>query len=361
MKKIYIKRSIAIILSLVCLVLAFTSCKKNENVNGDDNKNDGSGNTVPVDTIAISSPHYSMNISEAAYLYYSTLSDFFSQNYDMISYFGLDMSKSHKDQNCMIVEGKTWFDFFLERTVGYANQCLVLSEAANAAGMELDEDDEARISQSFSQLEAYAASNNYSVKEYLELVYRNGVNEQNIYNSMRLSVLAHKFYTQTINSFEFTEDEYAAYISENFADEEDYDMINVRHILVSDENKAKDLLANIIQNDDVEAAFIAAVASNTTDGGSKDNGGLYPNVYKGQMITEFNDWCFDAARKVGDTGIVKTDYGYHIMYFVGFGDSYQRTKADEGLRAKAFDDKYSEFKLLYPVVTNEEALNSIDA
>ena len=35
------------------------------------------------------------------------------------------------------------------------------------------------------------------------------------------------------------------------------------------------------------------------------------------MVQEFNDWIFDPARKPGDTGIVETSYGYHIMYFVG--------------------------------------------
>ena len=35
------------------------------------------------------------------------------------------------------------------------------------------------------------------------------------------------------------------------------------------------------------------------------------------MVPTFNDWCFDESRQEGDTGIVKTDYGYHVMYFVG--------------------------------------------
>ena len=34
------------------------------------------------------------------------------------------------------------------------------------------------------------------------------------------------------------------------------------------------------------------------------------------MVPTFNDWCFDVSRQPGDTDIVKTDYGYHIMYFV---------------------------------------------
>ena len=35
------------------------------------------------------------------------------------------------------------------------------------------------------------------------------------------------------------------------------------------------------------------------------------------MVPEFNDWCFDEKREPGHSGIVKTDYGYHLMYFVG--------------------------------------------
>ena len=34
------------------------------------------------------------------------------------------------------------------------------------------------------------------------------------------------------------------------------------------------------------------------------------------MVPEFNDWIFDPARVYGDTDLVKTSYGYHIMFFV---------------------------------------------
>ena len=45
-------------------------------------------------------------------------------------------------------------------------------------------------------------------------------------------------------------------------------------------------------------------------------GGLYENVAKGQMVEPFEDWCFDETRAAGDYGLVKTKYGYHIMYYV---------------------------------------------
>ena len=55
-----------------------------------------------------------------------------------------------------------------------------------------------------------------------------------------------------------------------------------------------------------------------------ENGGLYENIYPGQMVEPFEDWCYDAARATGDTGIVETTYGYHVMYFVGnTGETYR--------------------------------------
>ena len=56
-------------------------------------------------------------------------------------------------------------------------------------------------------------------------------------------------------------------------------------------------------------------------------------------MTEFNDWCFDASRKPGDTGIVKTSYGYHVMYFVSQTDTYYyRTVAEQELRYEDYND-----------------------
>ncbi len=34
------------------------------------------------------------------------------------------------------------------------------------------------------------------------------------------------------------------------------------------------------------------------------------------MVEPFEDWCFDETRAAGDYGLVKTTYGYHIMYYV---------------------------------------------
>ena len=54
------------------------------------------------------------------------------------------------------------------------------------------------------------------------------------------------------------------------------------------------------------------------------------------MVTEFNDWCFDASRQAGDTGIVygeSSKYkGYHVIYFVGDDVPYWQVQAENALR-----------------------------
>ena len=125
-------------------------------------------------------------------------------------------------------------------------------------------------------------------------------------------------------------------------DENLTNLVNVRHILVgfegeaqedgtySDEvkeaakTKAEEILNEWKSGDANEDSFAALANEKSTDNGSNTNGGLYENVYPGQMVAAFNDWCFDASRKPGDTDIVETNYGYHVMYFSSASDQTYR-------------------------------------
>ena len=81
--------------------------------------------------------------------------------------------------------------------------------------------------------------------------------------------------------------------------------------------KAEQILKDWKSGDATEDSFSELAKTYSDDTGSNTNGGLYEAVKEGQMVTNFNDWCFDASRKAGDTGIVESDYGYHIIYFIG--------------------------------------------
>lgn len=80
--------------------------------------------------------------------------------------------------------------------------------------------------------------------------------------------------------------------------------------------QAEDVLKKFNEGDKTEDSFAALANEYNEDTGSSSNGGLYEHIYPGQMVTEFNDWVFDANRKAGDVELVETDFGYHIIYFV---------------------------------------------
>ena len=133
----------------------------------------------------------------------------------------------------------------------------------------------------------------------------------------------------------------------------DYATVDVRHILIApasntlssdDEGydaeteqkkneayqKAQDLLAEYRAGDRTEDAFAELAKENSSDSNASD-GGLYTQVYKGEMQSAFENWCFDSSRQTGDTGIVETSYGYHVMYFVGTDLPYWQVRCKNNL------------------------------
>ena len=69
--------------------------------------------------------------------------------------------------------------------------------------------------------------------------------------------------------------------------------------------KAEEIYNQWQAGDKSEESFAQLAKDNSVDGNAA-TGGLYENVYKGQMVKEFENWCFDDARQVGDHGLVKT-------------------------------------------------------
>ena len=129
------------------------------------------------------------------------------------------------------------------------------------------------------------------------------------------------------------------------ANDNAFPLANVRHILVTEggtydantgnttytdeelaaaKEKAEKILDLYNAGAKGEEAFKALALEHNTDPGSKENGGLYEDVYPGQMVASFNDWCFAEGRKAGDTGIVVSDFGAHIMYYVGSSETIYR-------------------------------------
>lgn len=132
--------------------------------------------------------------------------------------------------------------------------------------------------------------------------------------------------------------------------------VNVRHILFTADTygsddaakaKAEEIYRQWQDGEATEDSF-AALATAYTEDTNKDEGGLYEGVSEGYMVANFNDWCFDDTRKTGDTGVVQTSYGYHILYYVGDAETWYNDAADD-LRAAAYQADYEALEAAYPV------------
>lgn len=138
-------------------------------------------------------------------------------------------------------------------------------------------------------------------------------------------------------------------------DEQTTKLVNVRHILVAFEGGSQDTSGNTVYSDEEKAAAKAEaeqllqqwkdgaateesfseLANEKSDdqGGQVTNGGIYEDIYPGQMVEPFENWCFDQSREPGDTGLVMTVYGYHVMYFSSTDElSYRDLLIDNDLR-----------------------------
>lgn len=142
----------------------------------------------------------------------------------------------------------------------------------------------------------------------------------------------------------------------------EYNTVDVRHILLKPvdsgltpedegyeeaealnkaqaETKAQDVLNEYLAGEHTAEAFGALAEEYSSDSNASD-GGLYTQIYKGEMEDAFEEWCFDDSRKVGDTGIVETSYGYHVMYFQGEDIPYWQVRCKNGMYEQWQQDIY---------------------
>ena len=326
--------------------------------------------------------------------YYNLLSSYGSY----ISYF-LDTTKSLASQ--MYDETHSWQDMLLQSSMASFRQNAAACAAAETAGFKLDEKYTSYLDGMASDLETNATSSGYkSAEDYLKSFYGPYASVDSYVEFARTSMTAAAYLQTQYDALKYTEDDVSKYYDDHAADyqkqnieKNDTKMVNVRHILIkpvadanaetdangqttyTDKNwsdaeaKAKEIYSAWKAGDATEDSFASMAKESSEDTGSASNGGLYENVYPGEMETAFNDWCFADGRKAGDTDIIKTSYGYHVMYFSGFSDktywyskaesdyvkSLQTALTDKLIAASDFTVDYSKVALMESDLTKQDA------
>ena len=86
--------------------------------------------------------------------------------------------------------------------------------------------------------------------------------------------------------------------------------LKASHILVKDEEKAKEIASKLTAGD--EKAFADAAKANSLDPGSKEEGGSLGFFGRGQMVPQFEEAAFK-LKKGEISAPIQTQFGWHII------------------------------------------------
>ncbi|MGZ5439777.1 MAG: peptidylprolyl isomerase, partial [Candidatus Aminicenantales bacterium] len=170
---------------------------------------------------------------------------------------------------------------------------------------------------------------------FLEALKGAGVSVDHVKKSVEETLLINKFLSGIAETKGKISDEELrqAYDQESTGDK----TATVRHILILTQGKtdpekaaAKTKIEGILAEAKAGADFAELAKKYSEDPGAKENGGLYENFSRGQMVKPFEDAAFSVP--VGQlSGVVETTFGYHILQIVG---RQKETRTFEEARAE---------------------------
>ena len=298
------------------------------------------------DTVVATIGEHQLTNSQLQTFYWMQVQSFLSSDYgSYMMYYGLlDYTQPLDTQVCAMTGSGTWQQFFLKEALNTWQNYCVLAEAARNAELSLSEDEQAFLDGVEENLQANAEY--YGLESVEELLKHNigaGADMEDYIYFQELLMQGNKFYDAEVAKIDPTAQELETFYAEHEAQyvesgiTKDGKYVDVRHVLftpkggTTDESgatvyseaewaaceaEAQNVMNAWTKGDCDEESFAAMANAYSEDPGSNTNGGLYQDVQRGQMVAEFDAWCFDEKRVPGHYGIVKTSYGYHLMYFV---------------------------------------------
>lgn len=300
--------------------------------------------------VATFGEHQLTNSQLQAY-YWMSVTDFLNEYYYYASAMGLDYTQPLDTQMYSKAENLTWQHYFLENAFATWKSYQMLAHVAEENNFQLTEPMQEFFDTLPENLATMATNYGYDSADAMvqDLYFGAGSSYQDYEDYMRLYYTGFLFFSEEYNKINPTDEEIDAYYNSNIATFEESgftkdsgNMVDVRHILVKVEGttdaegnttysddqweacrvKAQALLDQWLAGEKTEDSFAELANSSSEDGGSNTNGGLYEDVVLGEMVEEFEAWCFDETRQYGDYGLVKTPYGYHIMFFVSSDEQW---------------------------------------
>lgn len=300
--------------------------------------------------------------------YWMNTFDSLSNNGQYLMAQGLDYSKP-LDEQYYDEYGGTWQQFFLDDALRNWHNYQAMGLLAEQAGLELSDAMKSDLQNLRLNLAQSASSAGFPS---IDAMLKNDMGAGCTYGAyeayMRTYYTGYLYFEAEYDkaSAAITEEVLEEYfntnkdkLAENKITKESGNYYSVRHILIVPEGGNKDssgkityseeeweecrkaaqkILDDFLAGDVTETAFAVLANKNSDDTGSNANGGLYENLTKDDNFVEpFKKWYLDETRKSGDTGLIKTEWGYHVMYFVQ-GEPQWKTISRNRILSSAVED-----------------------
>ena len=328
-----------------------------------------------------------------AYYWLQTRSFLYSNSY-YLSMLGLDYTIGLDSQMISAevmaslgaeAENMTWQQFFLEQALSAWHTYASLLATADAESYVMTEEEQAYLDGLSATLQSDAETNGFeTVEEMVAYLMGSGAKAEDYEAYERTYYSAYAYYMAYVNNKTFTHEELEAFFDAHAAEYEangltkDMYTVDVRHVLVFPEGatsetirtetfpqeawdaskaEAEALLQQWLDGEATEESFGLLANEHSDDqNGQVTNGGLYEEIAKGQMVENFENWCFDAAREPGDYGIVETEFGYHIMYFVSKSEPMWPAYAENDMRTEIANTLLDDAMSNYPMEVDFKAI-----
>ena len=278
---------------------------------------------------------------------------FIKESGGYVSYYGVDLSKPLGEQIYNTQTGQTWEELFLEQALYVWKRYTALSFMAKENGYQLPADLQQEYEAMPEEMEELAEQFGYaSVQEMVSTEMGAGCTFDGymryLYTERYCNSYFEKLYSDLMPTLEEMEAYYKEYETTivNAGASKDVGLaVDVRHILLKPEGgtpiegtnfseytqeaweacrvKAQKILDEYLASDCSETTF-ANMAVKYSSCPSASKGGMIANALKGSTVQGFNDWIFDENRQYGDYDLIKTEFGYHIMFFVEREDMWIR-------------------------------------
>lgn len=326
----------------------------------------------------------SLTNRQLAYYYGEQYRSFLNAYGSYLAYM-MDTAKG-LDEQISMGDDRTWQQFFVDASLLMFQRVTAVAAEGAANGIVLTAEMEAEADAMMDSLGQMAQSAGYAdAAAFLKDNFDASATTDGYRQYYLDSLLANAYLDQLYGSISITDAAMDDYYAENGETLQanyglvnvDKPVVNVRHILITPEKaedgtisdeawtaaqgKAQELYDRWLADGATEEIFAELAGSHTQDPGSQATGGLYNDVYPGQMVSEFNDWCFADGRQTGDHGVVKTSYGYHIMFFSGTGDRiYWRDQVREIMASEQISSMIEALQSKYPLTSYPEKVIVLD-